>query len=110
MDDQGTHLLATESMTLARKYPLDDVNLELEPDLGFNTNWWQDSRNQSALLDCFWSHVKMDESLVFFYAKQVPLLEDIPGRRVLVGVGRVTSIGPLTEYAYDGPVDGSCEA
>ena len=91
---------------LARKYPLDDVNLELEPDLGFNTNWWQDSRNQSALLDCFWSHVKMDESLVFFYAKQVPLLEDIPGRRVLVGVGRVTSIGPLTEYAYDGPVDG----
>ena len=91
---------------LDKQYPLDDVNPELEPDLGFTTNWWQDFRNQSALLDGFWAHVKEEESLVFFYSKQVPLMEDMPGRRILVGVGRVNSIGPLTEYNYDGPVEG----
>ena len=91
---------------LGKQYPLDDVSPELEPDLGFTTNWWQDFRNQSALLNGFWAHVKEEESLVFFYAKQVPLMEDISGRRILVGVGRVNSIGPLTEYNYDGPFEG----
>ena len=91
---------------LREHYPLDDVNEELEPDLGFPTAWWQDYRNQSALLETFWAHVREEESLVLFYAKQVPLLEDIPGRRILVGVGRVNSIGPLTEYLYDGLTDG----
>ena len=33
-------------------------------------------------------------------------MEDMPGRRILVGVGRVNSIGPLTEYNYAGPVEG----
>ena len=47
-----------------------------------------------------------EESLVFFYAKQVPLVEDT-GRRVLVGAGRVLKIGPLTEYDYSGKVDGN---
>ena len=90
---------------LARQYPLENVDPDFEPTLGFETNWWQDSRNQSALLDAFWAHVREEESLVFFYAKQIPLLEDIPGRRILVGVGRVNSIGPLTEYACEGAVD-----
>ena len=44
--------------------------------------------------------------MVFFYAKQVPLVEDMAGRRILVGVGRVKSIGSLTEYEYDGPNEG----
>ena len=91
---------------LREHYPLDDVNEELEPNLGFPTAWWQDYRNQSALLETFWAHVREEESLVLFYAKQVPLLEDIPGRRILVGVGRVKSIGPLTEYLYDGLTEG----
>ena len=91
---------------LDKQYPLGDVNPELEPDLGFTPNWWQDFRNQSALLEGFWAHIKEEDSLVFFYAKQVPLMEDMPGRRILVGVGRVKSIGPLTEYNYDGPVEG----
>ena len=91
---------------LDKQYPLGDVNPELEPDLKFTTNWWQDFRNQSALLEGFWAHVKEEESLVFFYAKQIPLMENMPGRRILVGVGRVKSIGPLTEYNYDGPVEG----
>ena len=94
------------SASLREHYPLDDVSEELEPDLGFKTDWWQDYRNHTAILETFWAHVKQDVSLVFFYAKQVPLVEDMPGRRILVGVGRVRSIGPLTEYLYDGPTEG----
>lgn len=84
------------------RFPLDEVNEDLEPDLSFDTNWLQDHRNHRASLDCFWRHVRPQQSLVFFYAKQVPLVEDT-GRRVLVGVGRVKTIGDLTEYRYDGP-------
>ncbi|HEU0017395.1 MAG TPA: hypothetical protein VFQ31_03405, partial [Methyloceanibacter sp.] len=52
-----------------------------------------------------WKHVRVEESLVFFYAKQVPLVEDT-GRRVLIGAGRVLKIGGLTEYEYDGSPEG----
>ena len=91
---------------LSDYYPLEEVNPELEPNLGFNTGWWQDYRNQTALLETFWAHVKPEGSLVFFYAKQVPLIEDVAGQRILIGVGRVKSIGPLTEYLYDGHTEG----
>ena len=95
---------------LREHYPLDDVREDLEPKLGFNTAWWQDHRNHTAILETFWAHVKEEVSLVFFYAKQVPLVEDIPGRRILVGVGvgvgRVKFINPLTEYLYDGLAEG----
>lgn len=50
--------------------------------------------------------MKPEESLVFFYAKQVPLLEEMPSRRVLVGVGRVKSVGSRNEYLYAGSPDG----
>lgn len=90
---------------LVTQYPLNDVDERYEPKLGFDTAWVQDHRNHRALLDCFWNHIRADESLVFFYAKQVPLVEEA-GRRVLVGVGRVQSIGPLTEYSYDGSPEG----
>lgn len=89
---------------LIDRFPLQAVSEELEPSkdvLGFETNWLQDHRNHRALLDCFWRHVQAEESLVFFYAKQVPLVEDT-GRRVIVGVGRVKSVGTLTEYEYHG--------
>ena len=87
---------------LVERFPLDDVSLDYEPSkdlLGFDTGWLQDHRNHRALLDCFWNQVRPEESLVFFYAKQVPLVEDT-GRRVIVGVGRIKSIGKLTEYEY----------
>ncbi len=84
-----------------KNFPLEDVTEQNEPVLNFNSAWLQDYRNHDALLQCFWNHIKVEESLVFFYAKQIPLVEEI-GRRVIVGVGRVKSIGPLTEYAYDG--------
>lgn len=84
------------------RFPLDEVNADLEPSLRFKTNWLQDHRNHRASLDCFWNHVRPERSLVFIYAKQVPFVEDT-GRRVLIGVGRVKKIGGLTEYRYDGP-------
>ncbi|MDY6904431.1 MAG: AAA family ATPase [Thermodesulfobacteriota bacterium] len=77
-----------------------DVRAEREPDLGFKTQWIQDRDNQKALLDCFCNHVKPKESLCFFYAKQVPFVEDAGARRILIGVGRVLHVSPCVEYEY----------
>lgn len=77
-----------------------DVHSEREPDLGFKTQWVQEYLNQTALLDCFAGHLKPEKSLCFFYAKQVPFLEDASGGRILIGVGRVLHVGALQEYAY----------
>ena len=40
-------------------------------------NWVQEMTNQKALLNCFFEHFKEETSLVFFYAKQVPFVEEI---------------------------------
>ncbi|NIM18106.1 MAG: AAA family ATPase, partial [Candidatus Aminicenantes bacterium] len=69
-----------------------------EPDLKFKTPWVQDHQNQRELLNCFFNHIKPESSLCFFYAKQVPFVED--SRRVLIGVGRVLHIGDISEYSY----------
>ena len=69
-----------------------------EPELGFDTAWIQAKDNQLALLDTFFSAVRPQQSLCFFYAKQTPLSEK--PERVIVGVGRVTSVGSSTEYRY----------
>lgn len=90
---------------LVEDYPLEGVDESQEPKLKFTTAWIQDHRNHRALLDCFWSHVQPEESLVFFYAKQVPLVEDT-GQRVLIGAGRALKLGPLTEYEYEGSANG----
>lgn len=76
-----------------------DVQAEREPDLGFKTQWVQEHLNQTALLDCFAGHLKPEKSLCFFYAKQVPFVEEAPGR-ILIAVGRVLHIGAAQEYAY----------
>lgn len=73
---------------------------EREPDLGFATSWAQEGDNQRMLLDSFFSAARPQQSLVFFYAKRTPLAED--PRRVIVGVGRVKSVGSPTEYRYEG--------
>lgn len=94
---------------LVDRYPLADVDQsyesKVETIIPFKTHWIQDYRNHHALLDCFWSHIREQESLVFFYAKQVPLVEDT-GRRILIGAGRVKHVGGLTEYDYHGSPDG----
>jgi hypothetical protein len=62
------------------------------------TNWVQERENQLALLDTFFGALRPEESLCFFYAKRTPLSEQ--SRRVIIGVGRVLSVGDPTEYAY----------
>ena len=77
---------------------------EREPDLRnhqgkqVETAWIQERENQLALLDTFFGAIRPEESLCFFYAKRTPLSEQ--SRRVIVGVGRVLSVGEATEYAY----------
>jgi ATP-dependent exoDNAse (exonuclease V) alpha subunit len=89
-----------ESMEhLGEEYAL-DVQAEREPKLKFKTQWIQERDNQKALLDCFSEHVKPEESLVFFYAKHVPFVEDPEGRRIIIGVGRVKHVSPCLEYKY----------
>ena len=74
-----------------------------EPDLknkwgeSVETAWVQERENQLVLLDTFFSALRPEESLCFFYAKCTPLSEQT--RRVIVGVGRVLSVGEPTEYA-----------
>ncbi len=92
---------------LVKQQPLDNLDSALEPKLGFDSRWWQDYRNQQALLDTFWEYVNVNDSLIFIYAKQVPLVEDTGGRRILLGVGRVKSIGNLTEHSYTGSTNGN---
>jgi len=84
---------------LVEDHLLESCDPSHEPELRFDSHWIQDHRNHRALLDCFWKHIQVEESLAFFYAKQVPLVEDA-GRRVLIGVGRVLNIGVPTEYEY----------
>ncbi|MEQ1871771.1 MAG: AAA family ATPase, partial [Vicinamibacterales bacterium] len=92
-------LLREAMETLGEEHAL-DVQAEREPDLGFKTQWVQEHLNQTALLDCFAGHIKPEQSLCFFYAKQVPFVEDTAGGRILIGVGRVLHVGAAQEYAY----------
>ena len=62
------------------------------------TAWVQERENQLALLDTFVGALRPEESLCFFYAKRTPLSEQ--SRRVIVGVGRLISVGEPTEYEY----------
>ncbi len=86
------------------KAALYDLNYdeEREPQIDWaskgNDNWVQEINNQKALLNCFFEHLEEETSLVFFYAKQVPFVEE--GGRVLAGVGRIKTI--ISSEAYEG--------
>lgn len=69
-----------------------------EPKLPFHTAWVQERDNQLVVLDTFFGALERSVSLCFIYAKRTPLADD--NRRVIVGVGRVLSVGPPTEYKY----------
>ena len=106
-------VMRNEVETIANQWDIEyDHSLEDRADQYIETrertNWVQDHRNQRVLLDAFFSSLVPGRSLVFLYAKDVPLLEDRqPGGRVLVGVGRVMEeIRPAAEwqYSWNGPV------
>lgn len=69
-----------------------------EPNLSFETNWVQDAVNQRSIFKTFYENVKVDESIVIPYAKQVPFTDD--GRRVVMGIGLVTSILEPPEHNH----------
>jgi hypothetical protein len=94
-----------DAWQLAEEHDL-DVDPAREPMDGWleRNNWVQDHTNQRALLDAFFGAIEPERSLCFFYVKQSPMVDDAD--RVLVGAGRVLSIGEPIEYRYpDGSLD-----
>jgi AAA domain/UvrD-like helicase C-terminal domain len=89
----------SDAWTLAEQAEL-DVDQNREPTHGWleKNAWVQDQTNQGALLEGFFSAIKPQRSLCFFYAKQTPLSDERD--RVLIGVGRATDVGPLVPYKY----------
>jgi hypothetical protein len=79
----------------------DEAEEQARQVMGFDSAWVQNVDNQRRLLDGFFSAIQPARSLAFFYAKEVPFVED--PRRVLIGVGWVTSIGHALEYEYTEP-------
>ena len=53
------------------------------------------------MLDAFFGALKPKKSLIFAYAKRTPLIDD--EKWVLIGVGRITSVGELQEWDYNPP-------
>lgn len=62
--------------------------------------WVQNADNQRQLLDGFRRDLSEIGSLVFFYAKQTPLMDG--ASRQIVAVAKLSSIGALGEYPYEG--------
>ncbi len=77
-----------------------DVDIKREPDLGYESSWLHEAANQKALLEGFAAHLRPQDSLSFFYAKHVPFVEGTG--RILIGVGKINNISPLTEYKREG--------
>src|SRR5258706_8182113 len=89
-------------------YELDykpELEEEIDSKLGFQGNHWvQHSHNQKVLLDSFFSCLKKQQSLIFFYCKHTPFSE--PNERVIVGVAKVRAdIGEILHYKYDKEID-----
>jgi len=92
-----------DSQSLVERYGIDS-RPEYEPEEPEWLNarpWIQGYANQKALLDAFFGALEPERSLVFVYAKRTPLIDD--DQWMIVGVGRITSIGDLQEWDYDPP-------
>lgn len=86
------------ALEIVQEYEL-PYDENIEPDLGFETGWIQERRNQTMLLNTFFSAVRPEQSLCFFYAKNTPLVDD--NRNVLIGVGRIRHVPDRpVEYNY----------
>lgn len=81
-----------------------NLNIDIEKDIGiktFDTIWWQCKDNQEILLNEFYKYLESDNSLCFIYSKNSPFIEDTKGRRIIIGIGRITGLGDITEYEYN---------
>ena len=79
-------------------------DVDREPELDFRTVWINDFENQQIMLDTFFGALQPGSSLIFLYAKRTPLADD--PRRVLIGAGRITHVGPAQEHEYSGDTRG----
>jgi len=77
-----------------------DVDIDREPDVGYENDWITQGDNQKALLDGFAAHLRKEDSLCLFYAKYVPFLEGTG--RILIGASQIKEICPLTEFKREG--------
>jgi len=100
------------AVEFAKQFNL-NYNIDREPfykyknnNLKFTLNWVQNYHNQKAIFDCFFEHINPKESLSFFYAKEVPFIED--NNRVLVGIGDIVSI--IQSKSFDGSVANEIES
>ncbi len=75
-----------------------NYKFDKEPDLGFYTNWVQESMNHKAIFNYFYEDIIQDESICIAYAKQVPFVED--SRRVVIGLGNVLCVTMPIEHAH----------
>lgn len=67
----------------------------------FHTAWVFGRQRQQALLKTFFDALTPSESLVFFYTKEgQPISDSI--NRLVVGVGRLTKVSSMLEYASEG--------
>ncbi|WP_409328931.1 AAA family ATPase [Trujillonella humicola] len=102
-------MLRDEAVAIADQYEIPyEGDLEAAVDAEANLKspaWVQHATNQQALLDTFFSAIQPEKSLIFVYAKESPLAAD--PRRVLIGVGRVRSVGAIRPYEQSGDGFGS---
>lgn len=70
-----------------------------KPDWLHGRPWIQGHANQKALLDAFFTALRPQQSLIFVYAKRTPLIDD--DQWMIVGVGRINSIGEIQEWDYE---------
>lgn len=96
---KGGHMWIAESLKIGW-VPDREPDIRSRAGKEVETAWVQERENQLLLLDTFFGALRPEESLCFFYAKRTPLSEQ--SRRVIVGVGRVLSVGEATEYPYKG--------
>ncbi|HJQ96533.1 MAG TPA: RNA helicase, partial [Acidimicrobiia bacterium] len=97
-------LLRENAIEIAESLDLvyhDEAEVLAREVMKFDSSWVQNVDNQRRLLDGFFSAVEPGRSLAFFYAKELPFVED--PRRVLIGVGWVNSVGQALEYEYSEP-------
>jgi hypothetical protein len=98
VEGAGSEASDAASIGVAEKNGI-GFEVENEPQLQHTGQTWvQERGNQLALLDTFFDAIVPETSLCFFYAKKTPMSDN--SRRVIIGVGRVKSIGPCAEYNH----------
>lgn len=101
-------MLREEAAGIAEHYSLSyraELEDQVDQEAGTNPIWVQHGDNQTLMLDSFFSSIKPERSLVFFYAQESPLTND--PRRLLIGVGRAESVGSVVPYEQTGDGFGS---